>query len=73
MKRVVAFLPGDVVQDVHIDHDLKSVELFGDNGSRFSLPIEKFLIDGREFLIARSSDLISDEQIRLALVSGKYL
>ena len=71
MKRVVAFLPGDVVQDIHVDHDLKFVELFGANGAKLSLPIEKFLIDGREFLIARSSDLISEEQIKLGLGASK--
>lgn len=60
-KKVVAILPHGKTDFLDVTADLRSVEFLSDKGGRLSLPIETFVMEGKEFLIARYDSAINDE------------
>lgn len=71
-KNVTVMLPKGVVQHVAVADDLTSIAFVHENGgSNLSMPIEEYIIDGKVNYIARSSDLIADKEIIMAINGRK--
>ncbi len=70
-KKVIALLPGDVVQKLDIPVEANDTYFIGDNGSELVLPVETYVLDGKEHLFARYSDTVPLERIEQAIKTGK--
>jgi hypothetical protein len=66
-KDVVVILPGGKVEHVSVEDDLKKVSYRNDQRSFLDLPIETYVLDGEEFLIAKFSDLVSARETEQAI------
>ncbi|MGK9173017.1 hypothetical protein KXR87_07275 [Yokenella regensburgei] len=66
-KDVVVILPGGKVEHLSVDDDLKKVSYRNDQRSFLDLPIETYVLDGEEFLIAKFSDLVSARETEQAI------
>ncbi|MGY6029084.1 hypothetical protein [Phytobacter sp. AG2a] len=66
-KDVVVILPGGKVEHLSVEDDLKKVSYRNDQRSFLDLPIETYVLDGEEFLIAKFSDLVSARETEQAI------
>ena len=66
-KDVVVILPGGKVEHLSVEDDLKKVSYRNDQRSFLDLPIETYVLDGEEFLIAKISDLVSARETEQAI------
>lgn len=64
LKKVVAILPGYDIQVLNIYDDSSIAEFIGDKGAILSLPIEKTMINEREYLFCRFSKDVSEEFVK---------
>ncbi|MFJ5408132.1 hypothetical protein [Pectobacterium punjabense] len=71
MTKKVIFISqhGSKHEDVPDDDDYLTFTISGKSGAGYlSVPIEQFNLEGRTYLIARSCDDITDEQVKDALL-----
>jgi len=66
-KDVVVIFPGGKVDHISVADDLKKVSYRNDQRSFLDMPIETYVLDGKEFLIAKFSELVTTRETEQAI------
>jgi len=66
-KNVVVIRAGGKVENVTVEDNAKSVTFKNEQSSFLEIPIESYDLDGETFLVARFSDLVTQQETEQAI------